>query len=75
MMNSFPTVNKLASKFTDHEIQKTSYSSNVFFSIETIVNDAKKNKVKFYNHLTHLVIHSFLHIYLALNKYQDLRFS
>ena len=35
---------------------------DVIFSIETILNDAKKNNVNFYNHLTHLIIHSFLHI-------------
>ena len=35
---------------------------DVVFSIETILNDAKKNNVNFYNHLTHLIIHSFLHI-------------
>ena len=35
---------------------------DVVFSIETIINDAKKNNINFYNHLTHLIIHSFLHI-------------
>ena len=35
---------------------------DIIFSIETILNDAKKNNVNFYNHLTHLIIHSFLHI-------------
>ena len=35
---------------------------DVIFSMETILNDAKKNNVNFYNHLTHLIIHSFLHI-------------
>ena len=35
---------------------------DVILSIETILNDAKKNNIKFYNHLTHLIIHSFLHI-------------
>ena len=35
---------------------------DVVFSIETILNDAKKNNVNFYNHLTHLIIHSFLHM-------------
>ena len=36
---------------------------DVVFSIETILNDAKKNNINFYHHLTHLIIHSFLHIY------------
>ena len=35
---------------------------DVILSIETILNDAKKNNINFYNHLTHLIIHSFLHI-------------
>tara|TARA_Y100000590_G_scaffold345274_1_gene394932 strand:+ start:1172 stop:1636 length:465 start_codon:yes stop_codon:yes gene_type:complete len=35
---------------------------DIFFSIETIKKDAKKNKIEFYTHLTHLIIHSFLHI-------------
>mgnify|MGYP001192038627 CR=1 FL=1 len=35
---------------------------DIIFSIETIVNDAKNNNIDFYNHLTHLIIHSFLHI-------------
>ena len=35
---------------------------DVVFSIETILNDAKKNRINFYRHLTHLIIHSFLHI-------------
>ena len=45
---------------------------DVIFSIETILNDAKKNNVIFYNHLTHLIIHSFLHINDFLhNNIQD----
>ena len=35
---------------------------DVVFSIETILNYIKKNDVNFYNHLTHLIIHSFLHM-------------
>ena len=35
---------------------------DIIFSIETILYDAKKNNINFYNHLTHLIIHSFLHI-------------
>ena len=36
--------------------------SDIFLSAETIKKDAKINKITFYNHLTHLLIHSFLHI-------------
>ena len=35
---------------------------DIIFSIETILNDAKKNNINFYHHITHLIIHSFLHI-------------
>ena len=35
---------------------------DIFLSAQTIKNDAKKNNVSFYDHLTHLIIHSFLHI-------------
>ena len=35
---------------------------DIFFSAEIIEKDAKKNKISFYNHLTHLIVHSFLHI-------------
>ena len=35
---------------------------DIFFSAEMITKDAKKNNINFYNHLTHLFIHSFLHI-------------
>ena len=43
--------NKKAEKYCD-----------IIFSIETILYDAKQNNINFYNHLTHLIIHSFLHI-------------
>ena len=35
---------------------------DMFFSAEIIKKDATKNRITFYNHLTHLIIHSFLHI-------------
>jgi probable rRNA maturation factor len=35
---------------------------NIFLSAETIKRDAHINKINFYTHLTHLLIHSFLHI-------------
>ena len=35
---------------------------DIFFSAETIKKDAKKNIVNFYDHITHLMIHCFLHI-------------
>ena len=35
---------------------------DIFLSAEIIARDAKKNDINFYNHLAHLLIHSFLHI-------------
>jgi probable rRNA maturation factor len=35
---------------------------DIFLSAEIIFKDARTNGVSFYNHLTHLFIHSFLHI-------------
>ena len=35
---------------------------DIFFSAETIKLDSKKNKINFYDHFTHLLVHSFLHI-------------
>jgi probable rRNA maturation factor len=35
---------------------------DIFFSAETIKKDANKNLINFYDHLTHLIIHCFLHV-------------
>jgi probable rRNA maturation factor len=35
---------------------------DIFFSAETIKKDAKKNLINFYDHITHLIIHCFLHV-------------
>ena len=35
---------------------------DIFFSAETIKKDAKNNLINFYDHLTHLIIHCFLHV-------------
>ena len=35
---------------------------DIYLSAEIVTKDANENKVEFYNHLTHLIIHSFLHI-------------
>ena len=35
---------------------------DIVLSIDTIKKDVEKNDIEFYNHLTHLIIHSFLHI-------------
>ena len=50
---------------------------DMFFSAEIIKKDATKNKITFYNHLTHLIIHSFLHIngftHKKLNKFNKMK--
>ena len=33
-----------------------------FFSAESITKDAKTNLISFYDHITHLFIHCFLHV-------------
>ena len=35
---------------------------DIFFSAETIKKDANKNLLNFYDHITHLIIHCFLHV-------------
>jgi len=35
---------------------------DIFFSAETIKKDVKKNIINFYDHITHLMIHCFLHV-------------
>ena len=35
---------------------------DIFVSADIVKKDAKQNKINFYNHLTHIIIHSFLHI-------------
>ena len=35
---------------------------DIFFSAETITKDAKNNIINFYDHITHLMIHCFLHV-------------
>tara|TARA_Y100000590_G_scaffold95231_1_gene108016 strand:- start:3921 stop:4391 length:471 start_codon:yes stop_codon:yes gene_type:complete len=47
---------------TNFNNKKEERHCDIVFAIETIYNDACKNKIDFYNHLTHLIIHSFLHI-------------
>ena len=41
---------------------------DIYFSIETIKLYAKKNNVNFYDHFTHLMIHSFLHVNNFVHK-------
>ena len=73
----FRKINKPTDVLTfvsDIKIQNNKHKRlcDIFFSAETIMMDAKKCKINFYDHLTHLVIHSFLHINgFVHNKFQD----
>ena len=46
----------------NHQKIKNQKICDIFLSAETLKKDAKYNGVDFYNHLTHLIIHSCLHI-------------
>ena len=46
---------------------KTKYC-DIFFSAETIKLYSKQNKISFYDHFTHLLVHSFLHINGYMHK-------
>ena len=56
-VSTFEKINYNQSKYCD-----------IFFSAETINLDSKKNKINFYDHFTHLLIHSFLHINGYMHK-------
>ena len=45
----------------ENKVQEQAYC-DIFFSAETIKRDAKKNLIDFYDHVTHLIIHCFLHV-------------
>ena len=46
---------------------KTKYC-DIFFSAETIKLYSKQNKISFYDHFIHLLVHSFLHINGYIHK-------
>ena len=46
----------------NHRKLKNETYCDIFFSAETVKTDAKKNLTNFYDHLTHLIIHCFLHV-------------
>ena len=75
--NKFKSINKSTDVLTfvsniDFTEKKKEKHCDIVFSIETITNDARKNNIDFYNHLTHLIIHSLLHINNYVhNKFKD----
>ena len=59
--NKTTDVLTFVSTLNNIDYNKTKYC-DIFFSAETIKLDSKKNKINFYDHFTHLLVHSFLHI-------------
>lgn len=52
--------------------QKKQKICDIFLSAEMIKKDSQRNKNNFYNHMAHLLVHSFLHINGFLhNKIKD----
>ena len=49
------------SKSSNKYLKRNTYC-DIFFSAETIKKDSKRNLINFYDHLTHLIIHCFLHV-------------
>tara|TARA_Y100000996_G_C22149586_1_gene489860 strand:+ start:55 stop:531 length:477 start_codon:yes stop_codon:yes gene_type:complete len=48
--------------FINNQTFKNVAYCDIFFSAEMIKKDAKNNLINFYDHLTHLIIHCFLHV-------------
>ena len=65
--NKTTDVLTFVSAFKNINYNKTKYC-DIFFSAETIKLDSKKNKINFYDHFTHLLVHSFLHINGHMHK-------
>ena len=49
-------------KFIENSKNNNEVYCDIFFSAETIKEDSKKNLINFYDHITHLIIHCFLHV-------------
>ena len=49
-------------KFIENNKNNNEVYCDIFFSAETIKEDSKKNLINFYDHITHLIIHCFLHV-------------
>ena len=65
--NKTTDVLTFVSTLKNFNYNKTKYC-DIFFSAETIKLDSKKNKINFYDHFTHLLVHSILHINGYMHK-------
>ena len=66
-INKTTDVLTFVSTFKNTNYNKTKYC-DIFFSAETIKLYSKQNKISFYDHFTHLLVHSFLHINGYMHK-------
>ena len=46
----------------EKEINKKEKYCDIMLSAEVSAKDAKKNKINFYDHISHLIVHSLLHV-------------
>ncbi len=60
-INKDTDVLTFVTKIPNKELGKNLYC-DIFFSIDTIETYIKKNNINLYDHFSHLLIHSFLHI-------------
>ncbi len=58
----YRNINKITDVLTFVNNFKNEIYCDIFFSAETIKNEAKCNLIDYYNHITHLIIHCFLHV-------------
>jgi len=63
----FRKINKITDVLTFVKFLKNNQNNNevycdIYFSAQTIKKDAKKNLINYYDHITHLIIHCFLHV-------------
>ena len=61
-INKATDVLTFVKSFKNNNNKMNEIYSDIFFSAETIKKDAKKNSINFYDHITHLIIHCFLHV-------------
>ena len=48
--------------FKEKKINKNGKYCDIMLSAEISARDAKKNKINFYDHIAHLIVHSLLHV-------------
>jgi probable rRNA maturation factor len=60
-INKTTDVLTFVNSIKNNENKKEIYC-DIFFSAQTIKKDAIKNIINFYDHITHLIIHCFLHV-------------